>query len=55
MLDRHPSFENIRSGLRRESAGGEDPDPSAQALGLGEVVSREDDRRVVLRLELFDE
>ena len=55
LLDCHLSFENIRGGLRRESAGGQDPDPSTQALGLGEVVSREDDRRVVLRLELFDE
>ena len=33
----------------------EDRDPAAEAFGLGQVVRRQDDRRVVRRVDLLDE
>src|SRR5205814_6661960 len=41
--------------LDDDTAAGEDGDRAAQALRLGQVVRREDDRRVVRLTELLDE
>ena len=52
---RDEALQPVRRRLGHHAAVVEDRDPVAEALGLGQVVRRQDDRRVVGLEQLFDE